>query len=208
MKTTQSGKKVMRPIYCALLLASGWVSQASAVTIDFDSTLPTYFTETAVYSEDGFTLTSNTESTIIDDDNLVRAALFAPGTGTDSQAMFWGANGSTSTISVSNDLGDIFDLLSLDVSSLFNGAGELTLTGLLSGGGSASQVLTLTSSLTTYNIVGLTNLVGLDISFDGSTYAAPYDLDNISVNIVPIPAAAWLFVSALGVLGWTRRKAS
>jgi hypothetical protein len=30
--------------------------------------------------------------------------------------------------------------------------------------------------------------------------------DTLTVNIVPIPAAVWLFGSALGLLGWTRRK--
>ena len=29
---------------------------------------------------------------------------------------------------------------------------------------------------------------------------------SITLTIVPVPAAAWLFASALGVLGWTRRS--
>ena len=33
-----------------------------------------------------------------------------------------------------------------------------------------------------------------------------WKLDNISVNIVPIPAAVWLFGSALGLLGWARQR--
>ena len=32
-------------------------------------------------------------------------------------------------------------------------------------------------------------------------------LDGVSISAVPIPAAAWLFGSALGRLGWMRRKA-
>ena len=31
-------------------------------------------------------------------------------------------------------------------------------------------------------------------------------VDNIRVNVIPIPAAAWLFGSALAGLGWLRRK--
>lgn len=31
--------------------------------------------------------------------------------------------------------------------------------------------------------------------------------DNVSVEVIPIPAAAWLFGSALGLLGWLRRRA-
>ena len=30
--------------------------------------------------------------------------------------------------------------------------------------------------------------------------------DNISVNVVPLPAAAWLFASGLGALAYTRRR--
>jgi hypothetical protein len=30
--------------------------------------------------------------------------------------------------------------------------------------------------------------------------------DSITLNIVPIPAAVWLFGSALAGLGWMRRK--
>lgn len=32
--------------------------------------------------------------------------------------------------------------------------------------------------------------------------------DNVSMSAVPVPAALWLFGSALGMLGWTRRRAA
>jgi len=32
------------------------------------------------------------------------------------------------------------------------------------------------------------------------------EIDNVVVNVVPIPAAAWLFGSALMALGWTRKR--
>jgi hypothetical protein len=36
--------------------------------------------------------------------------------------------------------------------------------------------------------------------------AIPVSLDNFSATVVPIPAAVWLFGSALAGLGWMRRK--
>ncbi len=38
------------------------------------------------------------------------------------------------------------------------------------------------------------------------TYVWSLPSDTITLRVVPIPAAAWLFVSAIGWLGWARRK--
>ncbi|MBT8132727.1 MAG: hypothetical protein HKN56_02650 [Gammaproteobacteria bacterium] len=46
--------------------------------------------------------------------------------------------------------------------------------------------------------VGFANLVG-NYESSGMNY------DNVSLNVVPIPAAVWLFASGLGMLGWARR---
>jgi hypothetical protein len=190
----------------ALMTISGAVN-AGTVTIDFDDTLPTYFGLSS-YQEDGFTLTSNVpDGTLIDINNVVRGNLGVFSGGTDSQSLFWGENGSESTISLAADSGLAFALQALDASSLGNLSGQVTLTGTVSGGGSVQQVLNLNGALTTYNITGMTDLLTLDISFDGATYFAPFDLDNIQMSVVPLPAGIWLFGSAMvGLAGWSRRR--
>ncbi len=199
----------MRTILFIVLLMVGGIAQAANidVTIDFDDTLPTYF-GLSTYQEDGFTLTSNVpDGTIIDVNDVVRANLGIFSGGTDSQSMFWGENGTTSTISFANDGGKHFELTALDASSMGNVVGQLTLTGTLAVGGSVNQVLVLNGDLSTYNIAGMAGLLGLDISFDGSTYFAPFDLDNVQFSVVPLPAGIWLFGSAMvGLAGWSRRR--
>jgi hypothetical protein len=199
----------MRTVLFIVLLMVGGIAQAANidVTIDFDDTLPTYF-GLSTYQEDGFTLTSNVpDGTIIDVNDVVRANLGIFSGGTDSQSMFWGENGTTSTISFANDGGKHFELTALDASSMGNVVGQLTLTGTLAVGGSVNQVLVLNGDLSTYNIAGMAGLLGLDISFDGSTYFAPFDLDNVQFSVVPLPAGIWLFGSAMvGLAGWSRRR--
>jgi hypothetical protein len=41
------------------------------------------------------------------------------------------------------------------------------------------------------------------VDVDGALY-----FGNVKLTPVPVPAAAWLFMSAFGVLGWFKRKAS
>jgi hypothetical protein len=45
--------------------------------------------------------------------------------------------------------------------------------------------------------------IGDGFGFGGVVTA---EIDNIAVDVVPIPAAAWLFGSALAGLGWLRRR--
>ena len=52
---------------------------------------------------------------------------------------------------------------------------------------------------------------GLTLQFNAATGGADGSfselfVDNISIQVVPVPAAVWLFGSALGLLGWMRRS--
>ena len=197
----------MRTLLFIALTTFAGVASAVPVTIDFDDTLPTYF-GLDTYQEDGFTLTSNVpDGTLIDVNNVVRGNLGVFSGGTNSQSLFWGANGTTSIISLSADSGASFDLLALDSSSVGNLSGQLTITGSLAVGGTTQQILNLNGALSTYSLSGMTGLSSVDISFDGSAEFPPFDLDNIQLSMIPVPAAVWLFGSGLiGLVGWSRRR--
>jgi hypothetical protein len=51
-----------------------------------------------------------------------------------------------------------------------------------------------------------------DFSWTDATTSLPipvtYNQANVNVAPIPVPAAVWLFGSALGVMGWLRRKAA
>ena len=109
------------------------------------------------------------------------------------------------SITFQQNAGLAFDLLNADL--LNSSAGALTVTGNLAGGGT---VQTLIPSETDFNFRNYSfdsswsNLTSVVIQSDGGGVGA--GIDNIAVNVVPIPAAAWLFASGLGLLGWLNRR--
>jgi hypothetical protein len=106
-----------------------------------------------------------------------------------------------------------FDLLSLDLGILELGVADFLFTGNYSAGGSVQKSVSLT---TTVNLDSGTltpvffdenwsALSSVDISFAvGDGFDAGV-MDNIVVTTVPVPAAVWLFGSALAGLGWLKR---
>jgi len=67
------------------------------------------------------------------------------------------------------------------------------------GGGNYEDIFSAVSRLQPGVIFGV-----------GESYSeanVTFDIDDVSLTTVPIPAAVWLFGSGLGLLGWMRRKA-
>ena len=91
-------------------------------------------------------------------------------------------------------------LLIGDFTGFYSGAGDFS--GTLFGGGAADLSVPIGTgdwlSLETFRLS----------SFCPTTPCGYYDvqLDDVTVRAVPIPAAFWLFASALGALGWRRRN--
>ncbi|MGI9291993.1 MAG: hypothetical protein ACR2QG_12065, partial [Gammaproteobacteria bacterium] len=169
----------------ALGLIGVGTAQAGPVTIDFEDTLPLYFNVPS-YSEEGFTIASNTpDSTLIDVNNIVRQNIGIFSGGTNSQSIFWGANGENSTLTLTNDGGNRFSVFSIDASSLYNAAGVLTVSGTkYAGGATVTENIVLSDAISTYALTSMIGVTDMTISFDGATYFAPYDLDNINMSVV------------------------
>jgi hypothetical protein len=82
---------------------------------------------------------------------------------------------------------------------------DIQVTGFLEAGGTVTETFQFEGVLDVFqhydvNWSGLTS-----VKFD-NLGPNPTILDNLVVSEVPIPAAAWLFGSALAGLGWMRRK--
>lgn len=181
---------------CALFAFS---VSASAITVDFDSAVGSpdgyvdqgiTFTYTGIgtkyYSNQGFTLPSPSGSN----------ALVMTGGDNDS---FWTADFDVLATSVSVDLGDHNADQDRVFLSIFDSAD--TLLASITQDLAASFVGMVTLSLSGFDIAyatfGTTGDLGL-----GGIYA-----DNFTISPVPVPAAAWLFGSALlGFFGFSRRK--
>jgi len=106
--------------------------------------------------------------------------------------------------------GGSFSLLEFDLGSHFDESfTSLKVVGNYVGGGSVTQNFSIDGDTSTYDTISLSgafnNLESANWLITGGNVATFY-IDNISVSAIPIPAAVWLFGSALAGLGWIRRK--
>jgi len=83
-----------------------------------------------------------------------------------------------------------------------SGFGELSISGVKVGGGFAEGPV---GSVDWLNLESVSFSVLSHCGACGADFLELY-IDNVSVQAVPVPAAAWLFGSALAGLGWLRRK--
>ena len=113
------------------------------------------------------------------------------------------------TTTMVNDDGLLFDLNAFDFSNVFGFAGTVEVTGTYGAGGTVSTTLNIDGSKNNYvfdsSWTDLSNVVFATPTGAGGNYVG--SIDNISINVVPIPAAVWLFGSALAGLGWLQRRA-
>lgn len=115
-------------------------------------------------------------------------------------------------IDVYETLGGTLTLLSIDIGTM-SGAGAdshtFMFTGTKGGGTVTKTVSSIPATMQTISFDGSWNNLDsfrIEISPNGELdlFSASV-LDNIVINTVPVPAAIWLFGSALAGLGWLRR---
>jgi hypothetical protein len=177
----------MRSMIVIILLFGTTIVNAATVIVDFNE-LAAVFPASTIDSK-GFRFTSG-------------AAGIGVGTN-------WGTVG-TVGLAMSGDgttmelLADgTFSLESFDMRTFSGSDSNIVVTGYLESGGQISTSLTITGSYAAdYDFSDAwQGLVSVQFDTVGAVYT-----DNIVTNVVPVPAAAWLFGSALAGLGWMRRK--
>ena len=191
----------MRLLLILMALSLGSVaSHAESVTIDFEEfngqvalfeSLPTSF-ETK-----GFSISEDGSDWFAEDP-------FDGGT-----SVLLGPTNNPGSITITKDGGQVFSLHSFDYSfGAATGSNSIYLSAITAGGGVINLSPTLATDyfMYTHDLDGaFYNIVSVTFSQEVGNTALTV-LDNIVVSAVPIPAAVWLFGSALAGLGWMRRK--
>jgi hypothetical protein len=121
------------------------------------------------------------------------------------------------TLEITHSSGQAFELVSLDIGTIPDWlVSDASIRGYDSIGNeiAAAELFDYTSGWVSYVFDDDWNAVHrvvlerpvVNCSFCPIPQYADLFLDNLTVNVVPIPAAVWLFGSALAGLGWFRRR--
>ena len=198
----------MRALFAALLLSLGGAVQAAPVTIDFEDA-PTEVSLLTVVSN-GFTFD------YLDFDSTGALPFLGANLLPTNDYLLCpvcGAGGWPGRVGVefAANNGTVFSLESMDIGSFAStGTAEFYLTaiGHVSGGGQVQLNWShFATSQRNYSFGSeWSNLTAVEFSvYQSEAEIAYLAFDNIVVDVVPIPAAVWLFGSALLGLGWMRR---
>jgi len=176
-------------------------SLSAVVTFNGTASDGGYQTLPGVYTEAGFTMTNDSGSNFFVDNDFRSPEISA----FDDDVLEFNTTGSQVTFTESS--GSAFDFLAVELGGLntTSGDAQLTFTGFFSGGGSITQNVDTFAG--DYNLISFSGFVGLS----SLAVSAPSDgrfpvIDNVVLNAVPVPAAVWLFGSALAGLGWLGRR--
>jgi len=188
----------MRSCFFALLLLCS-ATEAATVTIDFqefydpDSDLT--FSPVGNIETKGFSVETSGIGVWLPD--------FIP-IGLGNMAVGVGDLGSTLTISSVD--GQAFNMEAFDYAAVTDSSMTLS---AVRANGTTSTVSYISSwpsgngGYDTYEAMGVFNNI---LSFTLAGVTATPQVDNFRLTTVPVPAALWLFGSALAGLGWARRK--
>lgn len=207
----------MRSLFLTVFLLASTALNAASITVDFEAhpdqagelCVPACTAEPAQWVDNGFVITGR-ELYPFGDPGLFPGGVTGAGTGImpaefGSGSLLLCGGCTTYELTISRESGGVFDLLSFAVQTFFGSGGNWTVTGHLAAGGEVSTAYWPSEGVTT--AVFDEAWVGLDkVTIQTADDALEYRLDNIATSVVPLPAAVWLFGSALAGLGWLRRK--
>ena len=181
-------------------------SSSNAAILNFEG-MNTY---SSSYSSGGFDFEFNFSGWFIDNNTSYN------GNGTTVLS----GQGRNGYVDISMTDSSLFDVSAFDASVMHLGytSGSIFATGFLSGGGTVTQTFSLTDSFDPFVLSGFTDLTSLRFGEDGgsSTWQSSggISIDNLTYNdggqipsAVPVPAAVWLFGTAIaGFAGFSRFK--
>lgn len=190
----------MRFFIVVSLAMSALAANATSLTIDFEEF--SEGTSEILVSSQGFDLTQN----------VAGIGIIGSGLNLANNAFFFCGDCENPTgFQMRRTEGESFSLNSFDAAIINGGLPyALSVTGYYANGGTIvlSQDLTVGPLETISLGSGWAGLDRVTFSVDtiaGNTFNVAA-FDNIVASVVPIPAAVWLFGSALAGLGWIRRR--